>query len=197
MKNTRLTVFLILLLATTAVLVLRLYAQESRPEALPVVGAVAPFQLEDSKGRSYSSAQLKDKVWIADFFFTSCPNVCLIKSHNMAKLSRTFAAVKNVELVSITIDPLDDSPQALERYAQQFPGEKDNWVFLTGGEEAIRDLAAKSFRLVNVAGPMVHGSYLVLVDRGFRIRGYYDGTKTSELDRLFRDTAHLSMGAVQ
>jgi protein SCO1 len=189
MKINRKIIFAGLLILTPAVIISKIALDEMKYTPLPVLGYVSSFRLQDSNDVIFSSDRLKGKVWIADLFFTGCQTACPEMSANMAKLSRTFEAVKDVALVSITIYPEIDSPRALRDYAEKFKG-RDNWVFLTGDKEVIRGLASKSFRLVKTEGPFVWGSFLILVDRDLRIRGYYDGTKTADVRRLFKDTVY-------
>src|SRR5689334_18979899 len=83
----------------------------------PVIGQVKPFTLTDSSGKSFGYADLKGKVWIADFIFTTCSGICPIMSKHMAELHRTFEAVNNVQLVSFSVNPEVDTPEILRNYA--------------------------------------------------------------------------------
>ncbi|MBI4436164.1 MAG: SCO family protein [Candidatus Omnitrophica bacterium] len=149
------------------------------------------FILKDSEGREFNSDQLNGKVWIASFFFTTCSGICPLISKNMAALSRTFEQVEDITLVSITVNPDQDSPKALALYAKKF-GDKKNWYFLTGAREDITEVVVVSFKLGDIQEPVFHTAFLPLVDSNGFIRGYYDGTKQEEIDRLLKDAAHLT-----
>ena len=161
------------------------------PHSLPVLGRVQGFALTDSTGRPFHSDELKGKVWVASFFFTTCSDICPRISENMASLSRAFEEVENVTLVSITVNPEQDSPEALARYARTF-GARSNWHFLTGTRSAITEVAVDSFKLGDMKEPIFHSGSLPLVDSQGFIRGYYDGTKEREVDRLLKDAAYLA-----
>ena len=109
----------------------------------------------------------------------------------MASLSRTFERVDGITLVSITVNPEQDSPEMLALYARKFKG-NGNWHFLTGSRDAITRLAVESFKVGDIQEPIFHSAFLPLVDSNGFIRGYYDGTKQEEINRLFRDAAHLA-----
>ena len=161
----------------------------NRPR-LPIVGQVADFTLKDSDGKDFSFNQLKGRVWIADFFFTSCSNICPMMTKHMAALNRSFALVPNIALVSITVNPENDSPEVLKSYAKK-QNANPNWHFLTGSREDITKVAVQSFKLGDIKQPIFHSSYFSLVDKNGFIRGYYDGTKQEDINRLFKDTATL------
>ena len=162
----------------------------SRPK-LPVLAQVYDFSLIDSFGKNFNLSRLRGRVWIADFFFTTCGDICPIMTKNFGKLQRTFEKVKDAALVSITVNPEFDSAQVLSEYAKKQEAKENQWYFLTGSREVIKNLAVKSFKLGSIDEPVFHSSYFSLVDKNGLIRGYYDGTKQEDLNRLFKDTAFL------
>lgn len=168
------------------------FIKETKAPPLPLLGEVHPFLLKDSVGQEFHSEKnLRGKVWIAAFFFTTCSDICPVLSKNMASLSRAFEKVEGIHLVSITVNPEQDSPETLTRYAQTFQGNQKNWHFLTGPRETITQVAVGSFKLGDIQEPVFHSGSFPLVDsRGF-IRGYYDGTKEKEVNRLFQDAVRL------
>ena len=163
---------------------------EINKKQLPVIGQVQDFSLTNEKGEAYSLSNLKQKVWIANFFFTTCSDICPMMTKNMAALNRTFEGLKNIKLVSISVNPETDTVSVLEGYARNH-GARDNWVFLTGERQAITDLAVKSFKLGSVEEPVFHSAYFTLVDQNGLIRGYYEGTNKEELNRLYEDASFL------
>lgn len=168
------------------------FEKEMGRKKMPVLGQVQNFTLTDADGKAFNLRQLEGKVWIADFFFTSCGDICPVMNKNMAALSRTFERLKDVRLVSITVNPETDTPERLREYAQKFVAGKDNWVFLTGPRETIRDIVVNSFKLGKIDEPIYHSSSFALVDRHGLIRGYYNGTTDSEVNQLFIDASNLT-----
>ena len=174
------------------------FQRELRHPQLPVLGQVKPFSLTDSKGQPFYSQQLENKVWIVDFFFTTCSDVCPMMSKHMASLSRSFELVPAVTLVSISVNPDYDSPEVLAKYAKKYEARRvgsatrnKNWYFLTGPYEKIKEISVGTFKLGSVEEPIFHSTYLPLVDRHGLIRGFYDGTDQEAMNKLFKDVAEL------
>jgi protein SCO1/2 len=162
---------------------------------MPVFGQVPPFQLTNQNGQSFGSANLENKIWIADFIFTSCPGPCPIISSRMSELQKPLEN-SGVHLVSFTVDPDKDTPEVLRNYADKLHALNGRWDFLTGNKTAIYDLSAKGFKLAAVegneeTGMPVHSTRMVLVDRRGQIRGYYDGLAVDSVTKLIADTRHL------
>ncbi len=158
---------------------------------LPVLGQVNNFTLVDADGKPFSLKRLEDKIWIADFFFTTCSDICPIMTKNMKSLYESFKLEPKMRLVSITVNPEQDTPATLKRYAKEAGADAKNWYFLTGERAVIRDLLINSFKLGDVKEPIFHSSYFALVDRAGLIRGYYDGTDDEAVAKLFKDAASL------
>ncbi|MFQ5412362.1 MAG: SCO family protein, partial [Phycisphaerae bacterium] len=116
---------------------------------LPVLGHVPDFDLIERNGQAVTLSDLRGKVWIADFIFTSCGGPCPIMTRRMGELHRTLKreALSGVTTVSISVDPLRDSPKQLMEYATIHRADDEDWLFLTGGEKAIRDLSVGGFKL--------------------------------------------------
>ena len=166
------------------------FGQATRNIALPIYGEVNDFYLTDVNGKELGLPDLRNKVWVANFFFTTCSDICPMMTKHMAELNRSFELVPGIDLVSITVNPENDSPQVLRKY-KQLQKAKKNWVFLTGPREAITDLAVKSFKLGDIKEPIFHSAKFALVDKSGLIRGYYDGTNQPEINKLFKDCARL------
>jgi cytochrome oxidase Cu insertion factor (SCO1/SenC/PrrC family) len=154
-------------------------------------GAVPEFRLTERSGRTVSAADLKGKVWVADFIFTRCMGPCPRLSRAMAGLQSSLAAAPDARLVSITVDPSHDTPAALAAYAERFEADKERWLFLTGDPAAVRDLVLGGFKAAMQdnpsAGPgeaVTHSLGMALVDKDGRIRGYFDGSDPAALERL-------------
>jgi protein SCO1/2 len=167
-----------------------------RSAPLPVLGSVPPFTLTERSGRSVGSADLAGRVWVADFIFTRCPDVCPLLTARMAELGRRLpAGPDRIQLVSFSVDPAHDTPEVLRDYAARM-GAGDGWLFLTGPREAIAGLLRQGFKVAFAddgppAAPITHSDRFVLVDRHLRIRGYYHGNDPADLERLARDARAL------
>ena len=158
-------------------------------------GQVPPFQLTNQNGQPFGLADLQNKIWIADFIFTTCPGPCPIISTRMSELQKPFENT-DVRLVSFTVDPEKDTPEVLRKYAEKLQAKTDKWNFLTGNKTTIYDLSAKGFKLAAIegneeTGMPVHSTRMVLVDRRGQIRGYYDALAADGVTKLVADTRHL------
>jgi len=114
---------------------------------LPRLWEVPDFALIERSGQSVTRADLLGKVWIASIIFTRCAEECPLVSNHMARLQATFAAEPDVRLVSVTVDPVYDTPEVLTRYAQSFAAQPQRWLFLTGDKATIYRLVREGFRL--------------------------------------------------
>lgn len=122
--------------------------REERPlEGLKVFGTVPDFSLIERAGGRITRGDLQGKVWIANFVYTHCTETCPLQSAQMARLQSDFATAADVRLVSFTIDPEQDTPEALAEYAARFGADRDRWLFLTGEKQAIYRLAQDGFHL--------------------------------------------------
>lgn len=175
--------------------------QAKRTGPMPVYGRVSNFELIERSGDAVTGDDLMGRVWIADFFFTSCAGICPIMSSAMERLQTRLTDVEEVTLVSISVDPERDTPARLRQYAKRYNAHDTGWWFLTGDKSVIYRLSQDSFRLgveetpPDQRGPKVedvlHSSKFVLLDRQSRIRGYYDGEDREMLDQLVADVKEL------
>jgi protein SCO1/2 len=170
-----------------------------RPEPLPVFGTVPPFSLTDRTGRTVSQADLAGQVWVANFIFTRCPDVCPALTQRMALLQEALTGPPTpIRLVSFSVDPDHDTPQVLQGYAMRM-GAREFWYFLTGPRDTVATLVKHGFKLAfgddgPADAPITHSDRFVLVDRELRIRGYYRGGDPDDLTRLERDAGALRDG---
>jgi protein SCO1 len=153
------------------------------------------FSLTDQTDQNVTLADLKGRIWVADFIFTSCGGTCPMMTDKMRKLQDGLPA--EIRMVSFTVDPARDTPKALAAYAAEHGATRDRWLFLTGGKQALYDLCLNGFKLPlddsggSPAEPIGHSTRFVLVDKQGVIRGYYSGTERDELQRLASDARKL------
>lgn len=165
-------------------------------------GSVPEFALTERDGSIVSLQQLRGKIWVADFIYTSCTDTCPLQSAIMAKLQQEYAAKPDFQLVSFTVDPERDTPQALTSYATKFQADGKRWYFLTGQRDRIVRLVEEGFHLAvatvssdaDPAGIIGHSPRFVLVDKDARIRGYYNSQESEAFVRLKNDIDSLVKG---
>ena len=162
-------------------------------------GKVPNFTFTERSGRSVSLTDLENKVWVADFIYTTCTDTCPLQSAEMTKLQQQFAGNDDIRLVSFSVDPTKDTPKVLSAYAKKFAADADRWLFLTGDRDAMVALVQGGFRLSadpvvdssNKENIILHSPRFVLVDRSAEIRGYYDSRERDALERLKSDLAKV------
>jgi len=158
---------------------------------------VPPFVLLNQEGDTVSEALVKGKIYVADFFFTSCPTICPIMKKEMLRVYEKVKGNDNFMLLSHTIDPDFDSIPLLKEYAKRLGSDGKQWQFLTGQREAIYELAEKGYYATAMPdstepGGYVHSGGFILVDKQSRVRGVYNGTDAKEVDLLIEDLFILS-----
>lgn len=157
---------------------------------------IGDFTLLNQYGESITLEKVKGKVFVAEYFFTTCGTICPKMTEQMTRVQEKFRGNDAVKILSFTVNPDYDTVQVLLEYAQKYGAEKDQWHFLTGSKEELYRLARKSFFVLKPAEAMnlgdagsdfIHTNNFVLVDQQLRIRGYYDGTSISEVNELMED----------
>jgi len=168
-----------------------LFVKETSTRQIPVYGQAPMFEFTDSEGKLFNTRQLSGKIWVTDFFFTTCGSICPVMTANMAKLYRSYKLEDDVAFVSVTVNPETDTPERLREYAAKFDADPAQWHFLTGDREEITRVAVNGFKVGSVDEPVFHSSYFILVDRRGRIRGYYDSLDQRNIRAVFKDIAQL------
>jgi protein SCO1/2 len=157
-----------------------------------VLGEVPAFTtLSDHSGASFASASLKDKVWVADFFFTSCPGPCPRMSSQMHQVQQAFLSDDRLRLLSFTVDPKHDTAPVLAEYSKHFEAVPGKWFFLTGPVKDLDLLGREAFKLGGVDGSLEHSTRFALVDGAAKIRGYYQTSEKDAIGRLIADARRL------
>ncbi len=161
---------------------------------------IGNFSFLNQEGETITQAEVEGKVYVAEYFFTTCGTICPRMNEQMRRIQFEFAANDAVRLMSFTVDPDIDTVAQMKRYADDHGAKKGQWHFLTGSKEDLYELARKSFfvlkpaeaqNLGDVGSDFIHTNNFVLVDREGRIRGYYDGTSKKEVDELMLDIQRL------
>ena len=168
------------------------FIQESKQQnTLPIIGKVPHFDLIDSQNRNISKSDLIEKVWVADFIFTTCDMACPVMTGNMNLIHQEFRANDAVRVVSISVYPEYDTPEVLTQYASQYGANTNRWHFLTGPEESIKNMIKDGFKIGDYEDIIFHSEKFALVDKKGNIRGYYNGMDTEEMDKLKKDVKSL------
>ncbi len=156
------------------------------------VHRIPSFTFTSQAAKPFGLSNLKGKVFVADFFFTRCPSICIEMTSELLRVQEFFKNEPQVALVSFSVDPTYDSPEVLAEYAEKYNASTDNWTFLTGEAKNIYELARCGFFIVakpnqEIENDFIHSDKLVLVDKEGRIRGYYSGTDREDVDRLITE----------
>jgi len=157
---------------------------------------IADFSLTNQNGEKITQKNYENKIYIADFFFTTCPIICPIMTDNMTYLQEKLLKNKNILLASFSVTPDIDNVEVLKDYALEKGVLSYKWNLLTGDKKMIYDLARKSYLVVKNDGDggkydMIHTENFVLVDKEKRIRGFYDGTSKEQMEKLLNDVEIL------
>ena len=157
---------------------------------------IADFSLTNQNGEKITQKNYENKIYIADFFFTTCPNICPIMTDNMTYLQEKLLKNKNILLASFSVTPDIDNVEVLKDYAVKKGVLSYKWNLLTGNKKMIYDLARKSYLVAKNDGDggkydMIHTENFVLIDKEKRIRGFYDGTNKEEMEKLLNDVEIL------
>ncbi|MFZ5478998.1 MAG: SCO family protein [Myxococcota bacterium] len=150
----------------------------SGDEPLPQLAEVPAFTLQDQTGATVTRDTLLGKVWVADFIFTTCPDICPVLSAHMAEVQARYAGNDAVRLVSLSVDPVTDTPPVLATYAARFGATHPTWLFLTGDIEEMKRVVVGGFKMLMeravAAETILHGTRFVVVDKKGTIRAYPD-----------------------
>lgn len=157
---------------------------------------IAPFKLIDQRGDTVTNATFEGKIYVADFFFTTCPSICPKMTANMGEVAAHYRDEPRIMFLSHTVMPRVDSVPVLAAYGAKHGADPERWKLVTGPKEHIYELARRSYFAVTTEGDggeadFIHTENFILVDNKSRIRGFYDGTSKQEMERLKQDVALL------
>jgi protein SCO1/2 len=161
---------------------------------LPVLNTVQPFAFLRQDSTTASQKDIRNRVYVAEYFFTTCKGICPKMNKNMKAIYEQFKTDSNFLIVSHTVNPDTDSLPVLRHYADSLGADVSNWWFLTGSKESLYKTARESYLLddpknssKNIDEQFLHTQFFTLVDRQGRVRGVYDGIKKEEVDQLMTD----------
>jgi protein SCO1/2 len=156
--------------------------------------SIPNFTFINQDGDTLTQDFFKNKIYITDFFFTSCPTICPVMKTQMLRIYEKFKDNPGLRILSHTIDPRHDSVSVLKSYKKRLGIDSEQWQFVTGEQEKIYQIAQKSYLVSAMEdkeaiddGGFVHSGAFVLVDKNRHIRGVYDGTKEKEVNKLIKD----------
>lgn len=210
--NTKLKYIWLLLLIPLAFIGWYFYSKQAQKpiRTLPYYGAkhtiqpgdttfhtVQPFWFISQYRQPVTEASVKNKIYVTDFFFTTCQSICPVMSSQLERVYKAFEKDTNVLILSHTVDPEEDSVNVLMDYARAHGVKDRRWLFVTGEKQQLYELARKGYLLNNEAGDggsgdFIHTQNFALVDKERHLRGFYDGTDSAEVARLITDIKILT-----
>jgi protein SCO1/2 len=175
-----------------------MYTTDFAKVKLPILNTVQNFYFIKQDGTNVSQKEVKNRVYVAEFFFTTCKGICPKMNKNMKAIYEKFKTEPNFLVVSHTVNPGTDSLPILNHYADSLGASSENWWFVTGSKTELYKAARESYMLddpknnsKNIDEQFLHTQFFTLVDRQGRVRGVYDGIKKDEVDQLIRDISEL------
>ncbi|MCO5260534.1 MAG: SCO family protein [Crocinitomicaceae bacterium] len=161
---------------------------------------IGDFEFTNQEGKKISNHDLDNKVYVVEYFFTTCKSICPIMNNQMQRVQKKYAGNSEFKILSFTVDPETDDVKQLNKYAKDHHADNSQWWFLTGEKDKLYELARKSFFVLKPAeaenvgdagSDFIHTNNFVLIDKKQRIRGYYDGTSRTSVDSLITDIEKL------
>ncbi len=205
MKKNRTAIILISFFIALAAVFMTYFYKETRQtvKSLPVVGnpghTVHAFSFTDQEGNTITNEDVKGKIYVVEYFFTTCKGICPKMNENMTKVYDAYRGKNDVMILSHTVDPVKDTVAAMKEYSLRFDADPKQWKFLTGDKKALYDMARYSYLVtaaddtatVDIQSDFIHTDRFVLVDRAGRIRGQYKGTAIGDVNQMIGDIGEL------
>ncbi len=173
------------------------------PKRLPTFGNpghhVEAFSFTNQEGKTVTDKDLEGKIYVVEYFFTTCEGICPRMNENMSQVYQTFRGQPDVAILSHTVDPETDTVEQLKRYSLKFDANPAQWNFVTGDKMELYKMAINSYLVTavedttqkDVMPDFIHSEKFVLIDKEKHIRGSYDGTKENEVKKLIEDIKEL------
>lgn len=169
---------------------------ENGIKADTIFHTIRDFSFTNQDGKEVTQDTFKDRIYIADFFFTTCPTICPIMKTQMLRIYEKYKDNPDVLILSHSIDTKHDSVAVLHEFANRLGVTSDMWHFVTGDQDEIEDIGQNSYMVtvredVDEVGGYLHSGAFLLIDKDRRVRGIYDGTKEEKVDFLLKDIGRL------
>lgn len=153
---------------------------------------IPPFRFVNQRGETVTQEDYEGKIYVADFFFTRCDNICIRMSSELLRVQKEFEDNPTVQILSHSVDPVHDSAAVLQTYAELYKANPDTWTFVTGEKDEIYEIARCGYFVAakpkeQVEDDFIHQDWFVLVDKEGRIRGKYSGTRKEDVDKLINE----------
>jgi protein SCO1 len=205
MKKNKTAIFLVAFFIVLAAVFMTYFYKVTReqPKSLPVLGnpghKVRDFAFLNQDGQTVTLADVKGKIYVVEYFFTTCKGICPRMNENMTKVYQAFQGKNDVLILSHTVDPKKDTVAAMKEYSLRFDADARQWMFLTGDKKELYDMARYSYLVtaaddtaaVDIEADFIHTDRFVLVDREGKIRGQYEGTDVGDVNQLIGDIKEL------
>lgn len=179
------------------------YAYKQQPRRLTTYGnpghKVKPFSFTNQDGQVVTEKDVEGKIYLVEYFFSTCEGICPKMNDNMAKLYRMYRGQPDIAFLSHTVDPETDTVAQLKKYSLQFEAEAPQWQFLTGSKTDLYRQAIESYLVTavedttkkDILPDFIHSEKFVLIDKEKQIRGVYDGTKEEAIKKIEKDLIEL------
>jgi protein SCO1/2 len=189
--------FFVALIAAFFIALTSLIPDFAKPK-LPVLSYVQPFSFTNQDGKVITERDIQGKVFVAEYFFTTCQGICKKMNRNLEQVYQEFAHNPDFRILSHSVDPGTDSVPRLKQYADSLKVSSDTWYFLTGSKDSLYAQARRGYLLdsrendtVPIVDQFIHTQFFSLVDREGRVRKIYDGLKKNELQQMEKDIESL------
>ncbi len=177
---------------------LKKYIPDFAKSKMEPIGRVMPFTFTNQDGKFFTEKEVEGKVFVAEYFFTTCPSICPRMNTNMKVVYEKFKNENNFLILSHTSDPETDSSARLKKYSDSLGVSTDKWIFLTGSKDSLYRQARYSYKiddpnnnLQNIEQDFLHSQFFALVDKEGRVKKIYDGLKPSEVNEMMEDIEKL------
>jgi len=197
-----------LILGFVLIIIGAAFGCSKKEDKLPILGrkevngndtiyhTIDEYKFVDQDSNIVTPATFKDKIYVSDFFFTSCPTICPIMKTQMLRVYEQIENNPDVLLLSHSIDPEYDTVALLKDYAERLGVKSEKWRFVTGNKDEIYRIGQTSYMVTAIEdssepGGFIHSGAFILVDKERRVRGLYDGTKADQVDILMKDIDRL------
>ncbi len=204
MNPTRIFILVFLMLLGVAFLAYYNYEYKQSPRALPTLGnpghKVGNFSFISHNGDTVTHEDVKGKIRVVEYFFTTCKGICPEMNENMTAVHKAFRGDNDIMILSHTVDPDTDTVEQMKRYADKHEAEGNQWLFLTGAKKDLYEMAVRSYLITGleekdynkkITPDFIHSQYFILVDKYNSIRGAYDGTDKEKVEKLIDDIKEL------